>query len=104
MRMRKAVGIDCRAIQGREGGEMHSFLKTMPVVAGLLFAITAAGSEEIQAVYCRSESVMGTNFKSEKCYDETGIRELVRAQRETKAKMDQMRAICGQTGSCGGGT
>jgi hypothetical protein len=53
-------------------------------------------------LYCRKEQVMGTRFPVEKCYDETGIREMLRAQREDTQKVDQMRRICNNVGSCGG--
>ncbi len=52
-------------------------------------------------LYCRKEDVMGTRFPVEKCYDETGIREYLRAQRDDQQKVDQMRRICSSVGSCG---
>ena len=52
-------------------------------------------------LYCRKQTVMGTRFPVEKCYDETGIREFLRAQREDQQKVDQMRRICSSVGSCG---
>jgi hypothetical protein len=54
-------------------------------------------------LYCRKEPVMGTRFPAEKCYDETGIREMLRAQLEDQEKVDQMRRICGNLQACGGG-
>jgi hypothetical protein len=54
-------------------------------------------------VYCRKEEVMGTRFQSEKCYDESGIREWLRAQVENQKQLDQMRRICGSQDACGGG-
>lgn len=54
-------------------------------------------------VYCRKETVMGTRFPAEKCYDETGIREMQRAQLEDRAKVDQMRRICSSLEHCGSG-
>ncbi len=54
-------------------------------------------------VYCRKESVVGTRFPAEKCYDETGIREYLRAQAEERERVDQMRRICGNLETCGGG-
>jgi hypothetical protein len=53
-------------------------------------------------VYCHKEQVIGTRFQAEKCYDETGIREMLRAQRDDQEKVDQMRRICGSLESCGG--
>ena len=52
-------------------------------------------------LYCRKEDVMGTRFPVEKCYDETGIREYLRAQRDDQQKVDQMHRICSSVGSCG---
>jgi hypothetical protein len=52
-------------------------------------------------LYCRKETVMGTRFPAERCYDEDGIRQLVLALREERAKIDQMRRICSQQGACG---
>ena len=54
-------------------------------------------------LYCRKETVMGSRFQTEKCYDKTGIRELVREMREEREKMDQIRKVCSSVGSCGGG-
>jgi hypothetical protein len=52
-------------------------------------------------VYCRKEAVMGTRFPAEKCYDETGIREMLRSQLEDRQRVDQMRRICGNREACG---
>jgi hypothetical protein len=52
-------------------------------------------------LYCRKETVMGTRFPVEKCYDEAGIRELIRAQIENQEQLDQMRRICSTAGACG---
>jgi hypothetical protein len=54
-------------------------------------------------LYCRKESVIGTRFPAEKCYDEQGIREMIQALRENQEKVDQMRRICGNMEACGGG-
>ena len=53
-------------------------------------------------LYCRKETVMGTRFPAERCYDEDGIRQLVLALREEQTKIDQLRRICSQPGVCGG--
>jgi hypothetical protein len=52
-------------------------------------------------VYCRKETVMGTRFPVETCYDENSIREYLAAQRENQEKVDQMRRICGSQAACG---
>ncbi len=54
-------------------------------------------------VYCHKESEVGTRFPVEKCYDETGIREYLRAREDDREKVDQMRRICGTQEACGGG-
>jgi hypothetical protein len=54
-------------------------------------------------LYCRKETVMGTRFPTQKCYDEDGIRQLVLSLREEREKIDQMRRICGSSDACGGG-
>ena len=46
-------------------------------------------------LYCRRESVLGSRFPAEKCYDEAGIREIKRAEVEQKEMMEQMRACAG---------
>jgi hypothetical protein len=54
-------------------------------------------------VYCRKEKSIGTRFETEKCYDEEGLREMVRAQQEDQTLIDQTRRICaGQGAVCGG--
>jgi hypothetical protein len=52
-------------------------------------------------LYCRKDPVIGTRFESEKCYDETGVRDYLQAQRENQEKVDQMRRVCATQGSCG---
>jgi hypothetical protein len=52
-------------------------------------------------LYCRKEEVMGTRFPVERCYDEAGIREFIRAQIENQEQVDQMRRICSTAGACG---
>jgi hypothetical protein len=52
-------------------------------------------------LYCRKETVMGTRFPVERCYDEAGIREFIRAQIENQEQLDQMRRICSTAGACG---
>ena len=52
-------------------------------------------------VYCRKETALGTRLQTEKCYDEEGIHEMLRAQAEDREKVDQMRRICGSLDACG---
>ena len=53
-------------------------------------------------LYCRKESKVGTRFPEEKCYDENGIREMLRAQAQDREKFDQLRRVCGNPAACGG--
>jgi hypothetical protein len=52
-------------------------------------------------VYCRKQPQMGSRVPTETCYDETGIREMLRAQAEDREKVDQMRRICSSQAACG---
>jgi hypothetical protein len=52
-------------------------------------------------VYCRREEPKGSRFPTEICYDEKGIREMLQAQREDQAKVDQIRRTRA-TGACCG--
>ncbi len=54
-------------------------------------------------VYCRKDTVMGTRFPTETCYDERGIRAYILDQQENQKQVDQMRRICGSQEACGGG-
>jgi len=54
-------------------------------------------------VYCKKDAVLGTRMAAERCYDEEGIRAMLRAQEEDREKVDQMRRICGSMESCGSG-
>jgi len=52
-------------------------------------------------LYCRRETVLGSRFKAEKCYDQAGVEEILRAESENKEILDKIRN-CG-VGSCPGG-
>jgi hypothetical protein len=52
-------------------------------------------------VYCRKETVVGTRFQKETCYDQEGIRAMLAAQQDDREKVDQMRRICGSQEACG---
>ena len=102
---------------------MRATLVTMLILPGLLIAPMPAGSDDSKTaeakpftlppgfharkrgkfvLYCRKEDVIGTRFHAEKCYDKDGIDQLMLAQREERAKLDQARRICSQPGACGG--
>ena len=52
-------------------------------------------------VYCRKDTVIGTRFQKETCYDKEGIRAMLAAQQDDRDKVDQMRRICGSQEACG---
>jgi hypothetical protein len=49
-------------------------------------------------LYCRKEVVLGTRFQSEKCYDQAGIRQLLRKQLEDTEMMERVRQCA--VGNC----
>lgn len=52
-------------------------------------------------LYCRREAVLGSRFKAEKCYDQAGVKELLRAEREKSEMMDRIQNCA--VGSCPAG-
>src|SRR5512134_2241375 len=42
-------------------------------------------------LYCRRETVLGSRFKAEKCYDQAGVEEIMRAEHESKGLVDKIR-------------
>jgi hypothetical protein len=54
-------------------------------------------------VYCRKDMESGTRFASERCYDETQLRELEAARQQEQADFDQARKICASQAVCGSG-
>ena len=53
-------------------------------------------------VYCRKDyNVKGTRFPAETCYDEAGIRAMVRQTELDQENIDQMRRICANDSACG---
>lgn len=52
-------------------------------------------------LYCRRETVLGSRFKAEKCYDEAGVEALMRAEREQNEILERIRN-CG-VGTCPAG-
>lgn len=47
-----------------------------------------------KVMYCIKDSSVGTRFKSEKCYDEEGVRDYVLAREENMRDFDQARSTC----------
>ena len=58
----------------------------------------------VYTLYCRKEEVMGTRLPAERCYDEKGIRDYIRALIENQEDVDRIRRICGSMEACGGGS
>ncbi len=52
-------------------------------------------------LYCRKEPKVGTRFPEEKCYDESGIREMLRLQALDRERFDQTRRLCTNPAACG---
>jgi hypothetical protein len=51
--------------------------------------------------YCRTETPLGTRFKSETCFDADQIRDYLIALQENKANVDRIRATCSSVCACG---
>jgi hypothetical protein len=49
-------------------------------------------------LYCRRETVLGSRFPAEKCYDEAGLHAIKLAELEQKEALERMRAC--KTGAC----
>ena len=45
-------------------------------------------------LYCIKDSTVGTRFKTEKCYDESQMRDYLAAQQEQKRDIDRVRNTC----------
>jgi hypothetical protein len=52
-------------------------------------------------LYCKSETRLGTRFKSETCYDEPNMRAYMLSLQETKGDVDRIRNICSNPCACG---
>jgi hypothetical protein len=52
-------------------------------------------------LYCKSDTPLGTRFKSETCYDENNMRAYMLALQENKSDVDRMRNICSNPCACG---
>jgi hypothetical protein len=51
-------------------------------------------------VYCMRDSTVGTRFKTEKCYDESQMRDYLAAQQEQKRDIERVRSTCGTGSVC----
>ena len=51
-------------------------------------------------LYCMRDSTVGTRFKTEKCYDETQMREYLLALEIQKRDIDRIRSTCGTGSVC----
>ena len=51
-------------------------------------------------LYCMKDSTVGTRFKTEKCYDETQMREYLFALEVQKRDIDRIRSTCATATVC----
>ena len=51
-------------------------------------------------LYCKKDATLGTRFKTEKCYDETQLREYMLALEQQKLDVDRIRGTCGGGDAC----
>ena len=51
-------------------------------------------------MYCREEKVTGTRFRSEKCYSEARLKELVAEREKATRDFEQSRAVCSNPATC----
>jgi hypothetical protein len=56
-----------------------------------------------KVVYCKKAMESGTRFSQEKCYDETGLREMELAREQEQTTLEQNRKVCANPESCAGG-
>ena len=52
-------------------------------------------------LYCKTDTPLGTRFKSETCYDEPNMRAYMLALQENKSDVDRIRNICSNPCACG---
>ena len=45
-------------------------------------------------LYCIKDSVVGTRFKTERCFSEAQVRDYLAAQQENKRDIDRIRSTC----------
>jgi hypothetical protein len=54
----------------------------------------AAKKHGALTLYCKRDTIIGTRFKTEKCYSEAQMRDYVIAQQENKRDIDRVRNTC----------
>jgi hypothetical protein len=52
-------------------------------------------------LYCKTETPLGTRFKSEQCLNDVQMRDYLIALQENKSDVDRMRQICSNPCTCG---
>jgi len=52
-------------------------------------------------LYCKRDAPMGTRIQSEKCMDETQLRDYMLALEANKADIDRIRSTCSNLCACG---
>ena len=52
-------------------------------------------------LYCKKETPLGSRFKTDKCFDEAGMRDYILALEATKGDVDRMRSTCSNACTCG---
>jgi hypothetical protein len=52
-------------------------------------------------LFCKTDTPLGTRFKSETCYDEPNLRAYMLARQENKSDVDRIRNICSNPCACG---
>jgi hypothetical protein len=52
-------------------------------------------------LFCKTDTPLGTRFKSETCYDEANMRAYMLALEENKSDVDRIRNICSNPCACG---
>lgn len=52
-------------------------------------------------LYCKTDTAIGTRFKSETCLDADQIRDYLIAAQENKSDVDRIRAACSNLCACG---
>ena len=53
-----------------------------------------------KVLYCKQDVTVGTRFKTETCYDEAQVRDLILMREQNNRDFDQRRAICSNPGIC----
>jgi len=51
-------------------------------------------------LYCIQDATVGTRFKTEKCYDEAQMRDLILAKEQNNRDFDRARATCSNPAIC----